>query len=254
MSETQSKFPTEMVDLPSQGLLYPEGHPLSSGKIELKYMTAREEDILTSANLIEKGVVIDQLLKSLIVTKVDYGDIFIGDKNAIMLAARIFGYGKTYNNEVTCPNCSTKEDIPFDLTQLKYKEIDPKNYNRKNIFEFTLPNSERKIEFKLLNHKDEEMIQKELDGISKAMKGLSRDITTRLRYQIISVDGEKDPKVVNNFILNEFFAMDSRAFRDHYNSLTPDVDFNVGFICNNCGHVEEEMALPISVNFFWPSR
>ena len=65
----ENKFPTEVIDLPSEGKLYPEGHPCLNGKIEIKYMTAKEEDILTSQNLIKKGVVIDRLLNSLIITE-----------------------------------------------------------------------------------------------------------------------------------------------------------------------------------------
>ncbi len=254
MSEAKTKFPTEVVELPSKGLLYPEGHPLSGGTIEIKYMTAREEDILTSANLIQQGVVIDQLLKSLIVTEFDYGDLFIGDKNAIMLAARIFGYGKVYANEVTCADCDQTEHVDFDLTELEYKKIDSKKYNRENVYEFELPNSKRKLEFKILQHREENEIQKELTRMAKASKGLSREVTTRLRYQIISIDGDNDKKAIDSFVLNEFFAMDSRAFREHYADFMPDVDFSVGFICGSCGHTDTDLELPIAVNFFWPSR
>ena len=89
----ESKYPTETIDLPSGGKLYPQDSPLSSGKIEIKYMTAKEEDILTSANLIKKGVVIDRLLDSIIVTEgVGIDDLILGDKNAIMVAARILAY------------------------------------------------------------------------------------------------------------------------------------------------------------------
>ena len=130
MPKEQPKFPTEVVDLPSKGLLYPEGHPLSKGTIEMKYMTAKEEDILTSQNLIKKGVVIDQLLKSLIVTKVGLDELLIGDKNAVMLAARILGYGKTYSVDTTCPNCGTVEkDCEYDLTLFEHKPID-ESYER----------------------------------------------------------------------------------------------------------------------------
>ena len=254
MPEVKSKFPTEVVELPSKGLLYPEGHPLSNGKIEIKYMTAREEDILTSANLIQQGVVIDQLLKSLIVTEMDFGDLFVGDKNAIMLAARIFGYGKIYTNEITCTECDQAEDVDIDLTTLEYKKVDAKKFNRNNVYEFTLPNSNRKIEYKFLQHRDEEQIQKELTRMAKTSKGLSREVTTRLRYQIISVDGESDQKDINNFVLNEFFAVDSRAFRENYADIQPDVDFTVGFVCNSCGHTDTDLELPIAINFFWPSR
>jgi len=255
MSEKKqkSKFPTEIVDLPSKGLIYPEGHPLKDGKIEMKYMTAKEEDILTSQNLIEKGIVIDQLLKSLIQTKFNFNEIAIGDKNAVMLAARIFGYGKDYVCDVTCGECSEVEETTFDLTTFKYKEIDEKQYNSENKFEFTLPNSERTIAFRLLTQKDEQAIDKELKRVKKTGINISPEVTTRLRYQIISVDGETDPEFINNFINNEFFALDSKAFRNHYVEISPDVDFESGYYCEKCGWTGE-VSLPISTNFFWPSR
>jgi len=97
MADNQYGFPTEVLSLPSKGLLYPKDSPLSKGTIDVKYMTAKEEDILTSQNLIEQGVVIDRLLESVIVTpNVKLGDLLIGDKNAIMIGTRILGYGKDY--------------------------------------------------------------------------------------------------------------------------------------------------------------
>ena len=248
------KFPSEIVELPSKGLLYPEGHPLSEGTIEIKYMTAREEDILTSANLIQKGVVVDELLKSIIMTDVPYNDLLIGDKNAVMLSARIFGYGKEYECDVTCPSCSAIEkDCEFDLTSLDYKEIDDQVFSDGNKFSFVLPNSTRMVEFRFLTQKEESGITKELERVNKHMKGVSPEITTRLRYQIISIDGDDSKEAITNFINNELFAVDSRAFREHYADSMPDVDFDVGYTCGDCG-VDSVIELPISVNFFWPSR
>ena len=98
------EFPTEIIDLPSKGKVYPQGHPLSKGTIEIKYMTAKEEDILASQNLIRKGVVLDKLFESVVVQEgVQTGDILIGDKNAILLATRILGYGAQYDVEVNDP-------------------------------------------------------------------------------------------------------------------------------------------------------
>ena len=139
MAEKQQGFPTEVVDLPSKGLLYPEGHILSDGTIEIKYMTAREEDILTSQNLIQKGVVLDELLKSLIASKVQLNDLLIGDKNAIMVAARVFGYGKIYSVDTICPECNeTEKDCEFDLTTFEHKEVDEKYFKDNNVFEYVL--------------------------------------------------------------------------------------------------------------------
>ena len=132
------KFPTEVVDLPSQGLLYPKDSPLSSGTIEIKYMTAREEDILTSANLIKKGIVIDKLLEALIVDKsIKLDDMLLGDKNAILIASRILAYGKDYEVEVD------GKEVVVDLTTLKEKKLDEKivvNGANEFDFEFTAQN------------------------------------------------------------------------------------------------------------------
>ena len=86
---SEHKFPTEVIDLPSGGKVYPKDSPLADGKIELKYMTTKEEDILMSQNLIKKGVVIDKLLDSLIVTEgVNQDNLLLGDKN-VLVASRI---------------------------------------------------------------------------------------------------------------------------------------------------------------------
>jgi|TARA_B100001094_G_scaffold331288_1_gene399096 hypothetical protein len=254
MPKEQPKFPTEAVDLPSKGLLYPKGHALSEGSIEIKYMTAREEDILTSQNLIKKGVVIDQLLKSLIISKVSLDELLIGDKNAIMLAARILGYGKTYATDTTCTHCGAVEkECEYDLTLFEHKPIDENQFKGENKFEFKLPNSGRVIEYKFMTHKDEQDAAIEVDRMKKAMGGRTQEVTTRLRKQIVSVDGNEDKEFINNFINNEFFAMDSRAYREHYSESQPDIDFSTVFSCPSCGE-NSDVDLPISVNFFWPSR
>ena len=147
MAEYQ--FPTEEVSLPSKGLLYPKDSPLSSGKVDIKYMTAKEEDILTSPNLIKQGTVVDILLESVIVTEgVSIDDLLVGDKNAIMIAARILGYGKDYNVNILDPDSGEENPVVVDLTKLKNREISDKTYKNGNEFEFELPNSKRKLTFK----------------------------------------------------------------------------------------------------------
>ena len=165
---TENKFPSEIIDLPSKGLLYPKDSPLSSGKIEMKYMTAKEEDILTNQNYIAKGIVIDKLLESLIVTKVNYNDLLIGDKDALLIASRILGYGKDYSFTYA------GETINVDLTKIKNKELDESLIkDGKNEFEFKLPNTDNVITFKILSQQDEKNIQRELDGLKKPLKTIS---------------------------------------------------------------------------------
>lgn len=249
----KTKFPTEIVDLPSKGYFYPPDNPLSSGKVEIKYMTAKEEDILTSQNLIKKGIVLDKLLQSLIVSNINYDDLLIGDKNALMIASRILGYGKEYKFQVDCPSCGVKSKDSIDLTLLNHKEIDFTKYSKgENNFEFKLPAIKIPITFKLLTHRDEKKIDSELKSLKKINKFQSTEITTRLKNIITSVDGDDDASTVREFVDKELFSRDSLELRNHLLDITPDVDMNYFFSCDDCGS-EQKIMIPLTVEFFWPS-
>jgi len=241
------KFPTEVVDLPSRGLLYPKDSPLSSGKIEIKYMTAKEEDILTSANLIKSGRVIEKLLDSLIVDKsIKVDDILVGDKNAILIAARILAYGKDYPVEIF----GTK--VTVDLTTLKDKYLDESLVTEgKNEFEYELPATKRQITFKLLTSVDEKIITKETEAYEKVGDGVSHGVTTRLKQQILSVDGDSKKATINSFVDNEFLSRDSIAFREHVADINPDVDMTSTYIDEDGN--EKEFMVPMTVSFLWPN-
>ena len=241
------KFPTEMVELPSKGYFYPEGHPLASGRVEVKYMTAREEDILTSQNLIEQGIVIDKLMESLIVDKsIKIDDMLIGDKNAIMVSARILGYGKDY--EFTYGGKEHK----IDLSKLEPEKIDfTKHTKGQNSFLFELPTSKREITFKLLNGTDEKEISIEIEAREKINKEYSPELTTRLKQMLLSVDGKSDKTYINNFVDNEFLSRDSLAFREYLSKVTPDVDMTTKVV-DSAGK-ETVISVPVTIRFFWPS-
>ena len=241
------KSPTEMVDLPSQGYFYFDGHPLSSGKVEIKYMTAKEEDILTSQNLIQQGTVIDKLLESLIVDKsIKLDDLLIGDKNAIMVAARILGYGKEY--EFTYDG----EEKSVDLSKLEPIKLDFSKFTRgKNEFEFELPTSKRTITFKLLTSSDEKNIDVETKAREKISKTQTSELTTRLKHMILSVDGNVEKSYINNFVDNEFLSRDSLAFRKYLSEITPDMDMTTKIV--DSSGKETEVVIPITVRFFWPA-
>ena len=239
---TKPKFPTEIVDLPSKGLLYSKDNPLSSGTIEMKYMGAREEDILTNSNYIQQGTVLDKLLDSLIVSKVDLKDMIIGDKNAILIASRVLGYGKDYEFE------SGGKTYKIDLTTLTDKELpEDVDYTNGNEFYFTLPASKLEVGYKILTHGDEAAIDQELKGLKKLFpNGGAPEISTRLKYILISVNGDKERKTVREFVDNELLAMDSRALRQEIKRISPDIDLTIK------GDEGEDIAVPISLNFFWP--
>jgi len=241
----QQQFPTEMVTLPSKGLLYPEGNPLKKGEIEMKYMTAREEDILTNQNLIQNGTVIDKLLQSLIVTPVNFNDLLTGDKNAILIAARILGYGADYEFEYK------GEKININLTDIKDKPLDESLITEgKNEFSFTLPASNIAITFKLLTHGDETNIENEIKGLKKINKQSSADLSTRVKHLITSVNGNYEKSAVREFVDTQLLARDSRALRQYINKIQPDIDLSYEYE-DNRGNIEK-IPVPIGINFFWP--
>ena len=241
-----NKFPSEMIDLPSEGKLYPEGHPCKDGKIEIKYMTAREEDILTSQNLIKKGVVIDRLIDSLILTQgVKSDDLILGDKNAVMVAARILAYGPEYVCDVPNPEGGTTTQT-FNLAECPFIKL-PKNI-KENKFEIELPISKKKITFKLLTGKDENLILKELKASTKLGSEISPELTTRLRHTITSVEGDESQSVINNFVQN-LLARDSMYLRKQIKDTTPDIDLSQEI---EMGGNTVKVNIPMTVGFFWP--
>ena len=236
------KIPTEIVELPSKGLIYPKDNPLSSGQIEMKYMTAKEEDILANQNYIANGTVIDKLLKSLIMSKVNYNDLCIGDKNAIMIAARILGYGAKYQFKLN------GEDEEVDLSKIDNKKIDEKFFKQGvNEFPFTLPQSGNEITFKLMTHKDEQKVNREIEGLQKVNKDANPTVSTRLKFQILSVNGDSDPPTIRSFVDKALLAQDSRALRKYISEIQPDIDLT--FFPRG---TKESRTIPIGLEFFWP--
>ena len=249
--EQKFKYPTEQIELPSKGLIYPPDSPLSKGVIEMKYMTAKEEDILSNANFIKNGTVIDKLLQSMIVSPIDYKLLLNGDKNAILIAARILGYGKDYEFIYTDPTTGLSEKAVADLTTLEHKIIDESLFTSgKNEFDFQLPFSKVIVTFKLLTHDDEGKIEREIKGLEKINAQGSYDITTRLKHTIVAVNGDKDVANVREFCEN-MLARDVKALRVYINKIMPDIDMKVNAVKSN-GDVVEGIDLPIGINFFWP--
>lgn len=250
-------FPTEVITLPSKGLIYPESNPLSTGHLEIKYMTAREEDILSSQNLIKKGIVLDKLFESVVVEPgVSIGDISIGDKNAILLATRILGYGPEYVVEVTDPFTLEVQKVNIDLSKIETKEIDETVLNRQNRYEFLLPVSNKKIKFKLLTHKDEIDINAEIQALNRLVKGdtnASQEVSTRLRYMIQEIDGNTDRVFINNFVKNNLLARDSKSLREYVKTISPDMNFKYQFTSDITGETEA-LDIPFGVGFFYPSE
>lgn len=246
-------FPTEVISLPSQGKCYPEDNPLSKGTIEIKYMTAKEEEILASQNLIRKGVVLDKLFESIIVDKdVNVDDILIGDKNAIMLAARILGYGPEYQVEIE-NELGEKDKITVDLSKVQTKETDLSKLTTENRYEFTTTGGQE-IEFKLLTHGDEKKIDADVKALQRLNKGgAAGEITTRYRYMISSIDGDSNVSSITKFINNQFLTRDTRKFRELVRELQPDVNMEFEYENPQTGE-KEARPIPMGVGFFWPAE
>jgi hypothetical protein len=250
---SQYEFATEIVSLPSQGLCYPESNPLSKGEIELKYMTAREEEILTSQSLIKKGVVLDKLFEAIIVDKaINPDDIVLGDKNAIMLATRILGYGPEYKVQIQT-SAGEVDEVNVDLGKVKTKDIDFTKLNKENKYTFKTSLGNQLV-FKLLTHGDE----KKIDADVNAMKRLNKDsggseLTTRYRYMLVSVDGKEDTKSITDFINNKFLSKDTKAFREYLKTLQPDIKMEFDYTDPENGETEVR-SIPMGVGFFWPAE
>jgi hypothetical protein len=242
MEEEKFKTPTETIELPSKGLVYPKDSELSKGVIEMKYMTAKEEDILLNPNYIKNGTAIDKLLKAMIVTPIEYNELIVGDKNAIMVAARILGYGSEYVFEYN------GEEHSIDLSQINPKPFNEEDFTQGiNEFPYIFPFSKTEITFKLLTHSDEQNISRELEGLKKINKDFSPELSTRMKYMITSVGNSREPKVIREFVDNHLLARDSKSLRGHIKKIQPDVDLTFFPTGDSIG-----VNIPIGLKFFWP--
>ena len=244
--------PTEFVDLPSRGKFYPEGHPLhNADSVEIRYMTAKDEDILTSSSLLKKGVAIDRMLENILVNKaVKVDSLLIGDKNALILAARITGYGAEYRTSVNCPICAAKNDHEFNLSEITAKDtpIDI-SLSEGGKFLLTLPKSKVQVEVRLMTGSDE----KELTLLAERRKKNNLPeaaLTDQFKRIITAVNGNIEQNNISQFVDN-MPAADSRFLRSTYGDVTPNIDMNQNFTCTSCGF-EEEVSVPFTADFFWP--
>ncbi len=250
MDEPKSNLPTETITLPSKGLIYPAEHPLSKGSIQLKYPTAKEEDILTNKNYLESGIMFDKLLQSLITEKINVQDLVIGDKDTILVAARILAYGEKYTFNALNSITGEYSPITISLTDLKEKELNNDLLKTQGIneFEFELPNTKMLVTYKLLTGKDEKNIKDEIKGLKKIDPQSSYDITTTLKHTITSVNGNREPKVIREFI-DTLITKDVRELRKHINKTSPGIKLTIDY---DFGKGSEEVPVPINSDFFWP--
>ena len=250
--------PTEFVELPSKGKFYPEGHPLHNIEvIEIRHMTAKDEDILTSSSLLKKGVAIDRFLQNVIINRsVKVSDLLVGDKNAVIFAARISGYGSSYEASINCPNCRATVNFSFNLDDCEvlpsdaYKEHDVQ-LTTDNTFIIHADKTNVDVEVRLLTSKDEAYLLQQAD--KKRRKKLPEtNLTDQLRRIIVSVNGNSNINYIESFIQN-MPAIDSRKIRGTYQKIIPNIDTGHEFACSDCSF-EGEVDVPFGANFFWPKQ
>lgn len=246
--------PVEVVPLPSSGLVYPASSALHGLEtVEIKAMTAREEDILTNSAYLKKGTVITELIRSCLMDRsVNPIDMLTGDRNALMVAIRVTGYGAEYDAEVECSECGVKASRPFNLAELAIKrlEIQPVELGT-NVFEFQLPKAKNVVRFKFLTGRDEEEIM--VTGQKQKKAGLqdgAASVTTNLLYSIVAVDGKTDRAQIAGFV-RQMPAIDSLALRNYIRQNEPGINMRQQVECPACDHAEE-VSMPIGVTFLWP--
>jgi hypothetical protein len=248
--------PTEFVDLPSQGRYYPEGHPLHNQEsIEIKQMTAKEEDMLTSRTLLKKGIALDRVVQSLIVDKtINVDSLLIGDKNALIIATRVSGYGNEYKTKVTCPACASTDEYNFDLNDsVVYRGEDMHilsiTDNQDGTFDVVLPKLKTNVTFRLLIGADEKNL---LTNKASRNVGFEKLITTQLSRILLAINGD-DSRDTIEYVVDNMPSIDSRHLRACYRAAAPNIDLTQTFVCEECGH-DEEMEVPLTADFFWPDR
>ena len=258
-SKPELKFvtPTEFVVLPSKGS-YPMGHPLHNQEtIEIFYMTAKDEDILSSEALLKKGIAIERFIENVIVDKrINAASLLTGDRNAIIIAARSSGYGNAYETTVACPNCSSKSKHVFDLDNPTIKETveDEEIGVRKTEdghFVTSMPTTSYKVKFRLLTGNDEmKMIEEKLKKKRTKIAGLDKSVTNQFKRMIVDVEGHQDREIVNRFV-DTMLSSDSFHLKRAYKAVNPNIEIKSHFECESCGH-EQELEVPLNADFFWP--
>ena len=250
--------PTEFVELPSQGRYYPEGHALHGrDTIEIKQMTAKEEDLLTSRALLKKGVAIDRLIQSVIVNKqINTDTLLAGDRNAILIATRVSGYGSDYETKIACPGCTAQQDYNFNLQDAHVydgQSLDGgiATSQGDGTFLTTLPRTKIEVTFRLLNGADERQLVTQIENARKRRQDES-PVTRQLRQFIVAVNGDTTQEAIN-YLVDNVPSIDARHLRTAYKLATPNIDLTQTFECNECDY-EQDMEVPLTADFFWPDR
>ena len=243
--------PTDYVDLPSEGRFYPENHPWhNKSQVEVRFMTTKEEDIITSPVLAQKGLTFDKLIESVCIDRIAARTILPGDKSAILINCRKNAYGDEYSFDSFCQVCEAPYEEKIKLSELKNKEIDYSGYNitSNNTFSVITPVSKVSVEFKMYDSTDEEHINKQAET-RRRHKLPEETVAATHRRMIKSVNGEANEAIINSFV-GSLLLKDSRFLQKSYLAVKPDVDLVHKHECVVCGH-ENKGGVPFGANFFW---
>ena len=250
--------PTEFVVLPSKGV-YPAGHPLHGKEtIEIYYMTAKDEDILSSEALLKKGLAIERFIENVIVDKsIKPSSLLSGDRNAIVIAARSSGYGNAYETSVTCPKCGSKSREVFDLDNPKIKETIEEDEElglvktEDGYYQTKMPQSKYTIKFRLMTGKDEaDMVASKLKKKKTKIAGLDKNITSQFKKMLVEIEGVTEKSMLHRFV-DIMTTRDSAHLKKCYNRVNPNIEIVNDYECESCGH-EQELEVPLNADFFWP--
>lgn len=244
-------LPTEKIDLPSKGLVYPTDHILSQGFVELVYPSAKQEDILTNANYLEKGIAVDKYLESILLTECSLEDMIPGDKDAVMVATRILGFGSKYTTNVRFDK--DPEPVTFDLTTMKEREVDFSQFEKgKNEFSYELPDGTT-LKYKFLTGTDAKRMMEEEAGERKIKQDYSADTTLYLKHSIVEVDGSRSTKDIRAFV-DRMLQLHARELKKHIVSMSPGYIWKADAVrVNKNNEAVEDLVVPYTVNFFWPA-
>jgi len=244
--------PTEFVELPTKGKFYPQNHPLYNVEsVEIKHMTAKETDILTSRTLLKKGIAIDRMLQSIIIDKsIQVEDLYVGDKNALVVAARISGFGNNYEASISCTSCGIVSEQSFDLESVNIKESQGDvEFTKNGTFFVELPKTKVKAECRLLTAKDEKELTAKTEKKQK-LKLPESPLTDQYKSFLVSLNDVTDRRLVEEFV-DLMPAQDSNFLRKQYDKMRPDLDLTYFYECESC-EFENHVDIPFSTNFFWP--
>lgn len=244
LSQPQMNQPYDIIPLPSDGKLYKN----KKGKVKLAYLTAADENILTSPNLLDSGDFLEILInRKLLEPDLRYKDLIPGDRDAIMIWLRATGYGEMYPVSVLDEN-DKLFDTEVDLTKLKIKKLQHEP-DSEGLFSFTLPTSGSVVKFKLLTIGEVEELEKLAQYLREQNNLINTEPTLILENQIVDIDGIRDKNYISDFI-ETMRIMDSKKLKSYISEISCGVDTNVTFETPGGGSVTR--FLPFTLKFFWP--